>query len=294
MIPNRIHFIFGLKPDFGGKPFSYVHYLAVKSAAAVNRPDEIIMHAAHEPAGPWWEAAKPLFILNRVTPPDEIFGRVLTSFAHKADALRMQILAAEGGIYLDLDTFCVNSFAPLRGHDAVLGREPGAGLCNAVMLASPKSDFITQWLEQYRSFDSAVWNRHSVQLPFRLAQAAPHAIHVVDEFSFFFPHFSDPKSDWLWRKEIPATAWARGLARGCRHALRALAGDATYRSGPSLRSGLGSRDWYQRRMREAYCLHLWESLWWEPRLKTLSPETLRASSGLFAALVKTVLPDEIR
>src|SRR5687767_12052334 len=55
MIPNRIHFIFGLHPDFGGKPFSFVHYLAIASAAAVNSPSEIILHHAHEPAGEWWE-----------------------------------------------------------------------------------------------------------------------------------------------------------------------------------------------------------------------------------------------
>ena len=31
-VPNVIHFCFGLKADFGQRPFSFVHYLAVKTA----------------------------------------------------------------------------------------------------------------------------------------------------------------------------------------------------------------------------------------------------------------------
>jgi hypothetical protein len=27
MIPNILHFVFGMAPDFGGKPFSLPHYL---------------------------------------------------------------------------------------------------------------------------------------------------------------------------------------------------------------------------------------------------------------------------
>jgi hypothetical protein len=31
-MPRIAHFIFGLSPDFGNKPFSLVHYLAIRSA----------------------------------------------------------------------------------------------------------------------------------------------------------------------------------------------------------------------------------------------------------------------
>ena len=39
MIPNIFHFVFGMAPDFGGKPFSLVHYLSVKSALTLNQPE---------------------------------------------------------------------------------------------------------------------------------------------------------------------------------------------------------------------------------------------------------------
>ncbi len=59
MIPNVIHFCFGLSQDHGGKPFSLVHYLAVRSAVEVNRPDAVRFYYCYEPSGEWWERARP-------------------------------------------------------------------------------------------------------------------------------------------------------------------------------------------------------------------------------------------
>ena len=54
MIPNIIHFIFGMAPDFGGIPFSMVNYLAIKSAIDINKPETVIFHYEFEPEGSWW------------------------------------------------------------------------------------------------------------------------------------------------------------------------------------------------------------------------------------------------
>ena len=37
--PRRLHFIFGLARDFGGKPFSLVHFLVVRAAAHFLKPE---------------------------------------------------------------------------------------------------------------------------------------------------------------------------------------------------------------------------------------------------------------
>jgi hypothetical protein len=193
-IPNTIHFIFGMDEQFGGKPFSYIHYLAVRSALAVNKPDQIVLHYAFEPSTEWWEAVKPYVVLNRVTPPSTVFGKPLRHYAHRSDILRLDIMRCEGGIYLDMDVFCVRSLSPLRSHSAVMGAELNQGLCNAVILAEPNSPFLDLWVESYRDFDQELWNYHSVHIPYRLAQAYPHLIKVVDEYSFFFPMYDDPLS----------------------------------------------------------------------------------------------------
>lgn len=59
MIPNIIHFIFGLERNFGNKPFGLSHYLAVKSAYIVNNQAKIQFFYRYEPIGEWWEKTKP-------------------------------------------------------------------------------------------------------------------------------------------------------------------------------------------------------------------------------------------
>ncbi|MBI3889945.1 MAG: hypothetical protein HY303_00275, partial [Candidatus Wallbacteria bacterium] len=112
-IPNKIHFIFGLRPDFGGKPFSYVHYLAVATALKVNRPDQLYLHFQFEPDTYWWKKACELATPRRLTAAVSVHGTPMDEHAHRTDLARLEILLSEGGIYLDLDVICVNPFTPL-------------------------------------------------------------------------------------------------------------------------------------------------------------------------------------
>ena len=82
--PRRLHLIFGLARDFGGKPFGLVHHMVVKAAARFFRPEAIFLHHVYEPSGEWWEASRWLLKLRRVTPPTSIFGRTVRKFQHQA------------------------------------------------------------------------------------------------------------------------------------------------------------------------------------------------------------------
>ena len=161
MIPNTLHFVFGMAPDFGGKPFSLVHYLSVKSAVELNKPTAAILHFQYEPQGEWWEKAKPFLTLNKIVAPDSFKGQPLYHVAHKADIVRLQALKETGGVYLDLDTISVRPLTELLNHSFVIGQElkpkyvpknwrqlikhrlglikenskNATGLCNAVLLS---------------------------------------------------------------------------------------------------------------------------------------------------------------
>ena len=194
MIPNIFHFCYGLARDFGGKPFSLVHYLAVKSAYEVNKPEEINFYYTYEPAGEWWEKTKKLVTLKKVIPPDEIFGNKLYHVAHKADIIRLQYLKESGGIYLDLDTICRKPFQPLLDNKFVIGKQGkwrNMGLCNAVMMSEKDSEFTGIWMEEYRSFRSKgkdkYWAEHSVSVPLKLAKKNPELLHIEPYNSFHFP-----------------------------------------------------------------------------------------------------------
>lgn len=62
-------------------------------------------HYEHLPTGPWWDLILPHLTLLKTQVPDQIYGRPLTHFAHKADVLRLLAMKHSGGIYLDIDMF---------------------------------------------------------------------------------------------------------------------------------------------------------------------------------------------
>ena len=185
-IPAIVHFIFGLSDDPAQRVFTFAHYAAVQAAHNLLQPAALWLHYAHLPSGAWWERSRPLLQLRKTHAHGDIFGRPLAHAAHRSDVLRLQVLIAHGGIYLDLDVVVVRPFAPLlrAGHDFVMGKEGDVdaggfhGLCNAVMLARPNASFALRWLERYRDFGSGhgdAWSYHSVQLPALLAEQHPYA-----------------------------------------------------------------------------------------------------------------------
>ncbi len=289
MIPNHVHFIFGLDQAFGGKPFSFVHFLAVLSAKKVNKPDEIVFHYEYEPEGEWWERAKPFLTLARVNAPRYFNGRALEHFAHRADVLRLQILLAEGGIYLDADTFCVTPFTPLLKESTVLGIEPNAGLSNAVILAAKGAQFLKVWLDTYSSFDSKDWRSHSIRMPFRLSKRHQDLLRIEGGQAFCFPTYDDPMHILLWKEEASLGQRVSGLFRVLRDIPYYLSDEWPVSFMPYLRSVLAQRADFYFRLRSAYCVHLWESLWWDRYLRDLAPEALSNRRTLFAALSADVL-----
>ena len=275
MIPNTLHFVFGMAPDFGGKPFSLVHYLSVKSAVELNKPMAVYLHYQYEPQGEWWERARPVLTLNKITAPDSFMGRPLFHVAHKADVVRLQTLKESGGIYLDLDTISVKPLTDLLDHSFVIGQElkaayvpknwrqrlkykmgltkktsPGAtGLCNAVLLSEMNSDFVNRWLNEYKTFRSKgrdkYWNEHSVRVPEQLAAQYPGSIIKLSPYAFYFPLYD--------------TA-----------GLRSMFGEV-------------------KEFPEAYLHHLWESFSWENYLSKLTVEGIMKQDTTYNLIARKYL-----
>src|SRR5580698_8447412 len=134
MIPKILHYTFGMARDFGGKPWSLMHHVCLKSAVERIKPDVTYFYCQYEPSGPWWELSRPLVMVVPIKAPREIFGRPLRHVAHQSDVVRLQKLIEHGGIYLDADVLVHQSFDDLLGHSAVLGQEgegAQAGMANA-------------------------------------------------------------------------------------------------------------------------------------------------------------------
>jgi hypothetical protein len=197
-IPRVLHYVFGMAPDFGGKPWSLVHYVCLKSAITHIRPERVFFHYEYEPAGPWWDLSRDLVTLVKMTAPRDIFGNPLTHVAHRSDVVRLQRLIEHGGIYLDADVLVHRDFDDLLGESVVLGREGDIGIANAVILAEPNAPFLRRWLEAYRSF-TGIWNEHSVLVPAKMAVEYPEEITVLSKKAFFWPLWHDDHIDWIFK-----------------------------------------------------------------------------------------------
>ena len=122
MIPRTAHFI------WFGTSFPWVHILAMRSAALRGGFDRVVLHHSDDlESTHWWgdAAAIPGFAARRVDAPALFRAAGVDSEAlletyqglekpeARSNMLRVAILAAEGGVYLDMDTVTVASFEDL-------------------------------------------------------------------------------------------------------------------------------------------------------------------------------------
>jgi hypothetical protein len=88
-IPNIIHFCFGFSANPDKRRFEFVHYLAIRTAWQVNRPEHIYFYYKYAPSGYWWDQARQYVTEVVVEPPESVFGNGLLHYAHQADVFRL-------------------------------------------------------------------------------------------------------------------------------------------------------------------------------------------------------------
>lgn len=240
MIPNRFHFVFGLKEQ--SEPFHLMYYLCLASCLEVNRPEVVKFHYHHEPYGPWWDRIKPRLTLQRIEPDAFVANYSYSDaaiapfrYAHLADFARLHILQQEGGIYADIDTLFLRPFPAewLQQRQFILGRErtlegESGSLCNAWIASAPGAEFGRLWLQRSAEAFDGSWSGHSTLLPYRLSQLHPDWLDVEPETSFYSLDWSPAHINALFCRQID------------------LPGNA-------------------------YSLHLWNHLWWSARRLDFSP-----------------------
>ncbi|KAI9322299.1 hypothetical protein BX666DRAFT_1829521, partial [Dichotomocladium elegans] len=148
------------------------------------------LHYHYLPVGEMFERVKPMVTLRQVPLVNEIFGRPVSHFAHRADVVRLEALLEFGGIYFDLDLFALKPIDHLLDEEFVMGQEGiggSSGLCNAMMMARPNARFLQRYYATYATFDYTQWNYHSVILPAKLAPHFSDEITVLGHKAFFWP-----------------------------------------------------------------------------------------------------------
>lgn len=232
-IPKKIHFIFGMRKDMGGRPFSYFHYLNILSARKVNKDYEINFFYQYEPKSSYFDKLKEEDInfikLDKVQ--EEVNGVKFANYAHKSDFLRLQILKEHGGIYLDSDVICLKPFTPLTKFDFVLGIECVNNLVwgtpNFTMMGSKNSKFLDLWIQSYyEDYRPDLWSYNSVKKPYLLLQDNLELATLVSP-EFFSLYGWDDASLYHMFKKV-------GI------------------------------------INHAYSIHLWESKWWHEIIEVVN------------------------
>ena len=259
-----VHFCFGMSPDFGGRPFSFCHYLAVRSAWERLQSQQMVLHYVHLPTGPWWELARPMLALHKLPAIEGIYGFPASHPAHRADIVRLVALLVMGGIYLDTDVLVLRPFGGLGSPPFAAALEVTAsgdliGLSNAILIAEPDSDFAHHCLEGHdparslwQGFRSRgrdhLYVEMSVRYPAMLAGLCPGLMQVLPTATFLCCDWQPESLAALFdgQAEVPA---------------------------------------------EALALHLWESHSWQRHLSKLTPEWVRTKNSTFAQLARPFLPE---
>ena len=267
-VPRIFHFVYGLKPQTA--PFHLVHYLAIASCIAVNRPARVLFHCHHRPWGAYWDRIAPHVEVVRVARPrarlryaDRRVERY--RYAHESDFVRLDALLAHGGVYADVDTLFVRPIpARLFSAPFVLGREDDVrlatgefrpSLCNALIMSEPGAAFARLWRDRMEAAFDGTWSQHSTVLPAALAAEHPTLIHVEPAHTFY---------PFMWTRE---------------DLHRLLVADAPVAD-------------------DATSIHLWAHLWWDESRRDFSDfhagliteDRVRAADTTFTRLARPFLP----
>lgn len=251
MIPNNIHFIF-----FGFTEFAMIHYLAIKSAIKVHKPDNVFLHYHVQPNNNslWDDIAKQV-TLRYVEPPSHYNGIELKSYQYKADITRLEILIREGGIYLDIDVLSNKPFGNLLQHSCVLGSEASddpyttdinkfKSITNAVLMTEPNHPFMIDWLRKTADYlENRSWAYHAVCLPLEMIKEKDYGIHIEPTVSFMPFDF---RNDYVF----------------------------------------GNDENKLKYLKESYTMHFWETIWYDILLKQIDDNYLNNIDNNFTKLFK--------
>lgn len=219
-VPNHAHFAYTSTRMNGGFEFGRTHYIALKSAITTGNFEKVTLHALEEPIGSWWRMAAEFATLRIVSNPSQRFNATFQHPSHIADAIRLETLLHEGGVFFDLDVIILKSFEPLLLlGKAVIGEEDELALCPAVIASPPENSFIDAWIDGYNpalsdwhGFRSLgkdeFWGEMSTRYPKHLAKKHSGDVVVLPPEAFYPVHWRRASAERFHRK-----ASDDGLAR---------------------------------------------------------------------------------
>lgn len=165
--PKLVHFVFGLeeKPHWG-----FVRFSNTLSLLRNIEPDALVIWYKYVPRNDqWWDRTVSLpnvVLVDGARQADTLFGKKIQNTAHRADAIRVEILWVYGGIYVDSDFVAVASFNDLlRSGKFIAGAQfpDFSQSANAVMISPPRHPTLETYIRAAATeYDPKCWGCYSV------------------------------------------------------------------------------------------------------------------------------------
>lgn len=197
-----MHFIYFAGPK--SREFSFINYLAIRSAAEIQKPEKIYLYCNQEPsANPYWEAIRQYVEMVHMEAPTSFEGVNLFDWPqYQADVVRLQKLYEVGGIYLDTDCIMLKPLDDLLHHECVMSGFAGntdthpkhkvQSFSAATILAKPRADFLKIWIQRLADgLSRGIWAWHVVDLPVQIYKENPKMLTLLDMEAFLPFDFND-------------------------------------------------------------------------------------------------------
>lgn len=203
MTPNTIHFIYPVTEKT--RPFSYLNSLTIRMAAKVQKPDRILFWTNAPPETiNYWDDIKDLVDVMPTGIPTSFRGVEIKWPQYAADVMRLQILLAHGGIYMDTDMLLLK---PLHEHMSdklvVSWENPReTSISNALIMSPANNQFIKEWLDLMPgALGSTTWAFGGVLAPTMLS-ARPDLEHTRTILPYTFCCPLDLTQQWLMDPDL--------------------------------------------------------------------------------------------
>lgn len=298
-IPRVVHLVQLKASDDAELHFSFQSFLCVYSAHLFIQPTKILIHTDHdassvdraiEGGSPWTRMVLTAFPgivkINPVVPPTAaVNGLTLERIEHKSDFVRMEQVAAHGGIYLDWDVLTLRPPAPLldAGFAAVVGRQADGNINNGCFMATRRSALVRLMNQEMPVVFSGEWQHHSTGLITPIAERiarVPGEVLILDHKAFA------PTS---WVDESAAQLYSEHDEEG-RSLIREQSGAEPIGAAEHWSSRTTDADW-EIDFSQTYFLHAFKGLWSPvPRFDGISlPYVLRRKSNYALAAWPVVM-----
>lgn len=311
MIPAVAHLV------WFGKQLSWLHVLAVRSAALHGDFDEVIFHHGDDLSGsPWWEhlretdrvTCQPLRareLLRGLEHPRaeelESLFQCLEQPAAKANVIRAALLFQSGGVYLDTDTVTLRSFEPIFSSNRVTCGEESIAFPGSLRWYHPRRYALayarTALRDGFRRMpDGWRWFRHVEGL---YPRGANNAVLASPPNAPFMGAMLHRMADMPHRRRhvryALGTALLQSMVERHRDDLWVLPPGAFYPLGPEI-----SEHWFRPTphprphaalFRDTYVIHWYASVRTRHIVEQACPEWIRshAKTQMFSALVEPML-----